>query len=245
MKIGLCIACQYGDHSGHVERVLPPEGMLGGSECPCRGGCKPTAEIQAQMDAVLRALSPTGQLYRTIVVDPPWEYWGPRPPTAKADRKVAVAEFYPTMTHAAIAALPVLRVADDNAHIYMWVTNAVMFEEREGWNSQRILSAWGFQYKTLLTWYKTGPLGLGHYFRGRTEHCLFGVRGGLPIAPSQREPNILVAPNRAHSEKPDCFYDMVERVSPGPYLELFARRARFGWDYWGDESLQTVEMPHV
>ena len=97
----------------------------------------------------------------------------------------------------------------------------------------------------VITWEKQGALGMGFSFRNQTEHILFGVRGDLPIPPAKRERTIFAAPRGRHSEKPDSFMDMVERVSPGPYLEMFARRARFGWDYWGDQSLGTAEMPEA
>lgn len=174
--------------------------------------------------------------YRTIVADPPWVYTR-APVTGKRDRKAAAFHFYPCMAVEDIAALPVSTWANDNAHLYLWTTNNHFPE------AFAVMDAWGFAFKTILTWNKTGPLGLGQWFRARTEHVLFGVRGRLPIEPSRREPNIFSAANRhQHSMKPDAFYDLVERVSPGPYLELFSRRARFGWDYWGNESLGTAEV---
>jgi N6-adenosine-specific RNA methylase IME4 len=179
------------------------------------------------------------QKYRTIVADPPWRYSNATPITGKADRRAGASAFYPTMTDGEIAALPVADLADDNAHLYLWVTNPRMFE----CDPVGIARSWGFTYKTLLTWYKTGPTGLGYYFRGRTKHVLFCVRGqGLPIHPSQREQNIVLATNRDHSTKPDAFYDLVERVSPEPRLEMFARRQRLGWDTWGNEALEHVRI---
>lgn len=175
--------------------------------------------------------------YRAIVADPPWAY-SSKPPSGKANRRAAASDFYPTMTDAEIAALPVAELADDEAHLYLWVTNTRLFE----CEPHRIAEAWGFTYKTLLTWNKTGPLGLGRYFRGRTEHVLFCVRGNLQIAPKMRQQNIFSATNGPHSAKPDLFYDLVEQVSPGPYLELFARRRRLGWDAWGNEVESDVEL---
>ena len=103
------------------------------------------------------------------------------------------------------------------------------------------MEAWGFEFKTMLTWIKPN-VGLGWYFRGSVEHVLFGIRGSAPIEPGKRERNSFTGATTAHSAKPDSFMDLVERVSPSPYLELFSRRARFGWDYWGNESLGTAEM---
>ena len=176
--------------------------------------------------------------YRTIVADPPWAY-SERAATGKADRRASAGDFYPTMTVAEIAAIPVSTLAAADSHLYLWVTNTKLFE-----GGEEVMAAWGFTYKTLLTWYKTGSIGLGRWFRGRTEHVMFGVRGHAPIEPSRREQNHISAPNRwdGHSAKPEAFYDLVERVSPGPYLELFARRQRLGWDTWGNEALEHVEM---
>jgi N6-adenosine-specific RNA methylase IME4 len=173
--------------------------------------------------------------YRTIVADPPWAYRS-KPQTGKANRLAAASDFYPTMTVAEIAALPVADLAEPDAHLYVWTTNQHMIEAHE------VVSAWGFDYKTMLTWDKTGPLGLGRWFRGRTEHVLFAVRGSLPIEARERHQNIFHATNHAHSVKPDVFFDIVEAVSPGPYLELFARRQRLGWDTWGNEALGHVDL---
>ena len=171
--------------------------------------------------------------YRTIVADPPWEYTR----SAGLGGKRAAADNYSTMTNDQIAALPISGMADDDAHLYLWVTNPRMFRERhDGCGPIDIMEAWGFRYVTMLTWHKLGAPGMGWYFRGDTEHVLFGIRGNLPIAPAARESNHLAAHRKEHSAKPDRFYEMVERVSPGPYLELFARRRRYGWDVWGDQA---------
>jgi len=176
--------------------------------------------------------------YRTIVADPPWRYTNGSIPRGGVDK------VFPTMSNVEIAALPVSSLAEDNAHLYLWVTNPRLFAEEydEGVGPHEIMVRWGFRYVTLLTWYKHSGLGLGYYFRGCTEHVMFGVRGSLPIAQEIRESNFFSAPRHAHSQKPECFLDLVERVSPGPYLELFARRARMGWDVWGNESLGHVEL---
>jgi N6-adenosine-specific RNA methylase IME4 len=184
--------------------------------------------------------------YCTLVVDPPWRYTvtqGLPNRTAGTRRRVKpTAEGqYPTMTNAEMRALPVGDMADANAHLYLWVTNPMLYGGRgrkgraEG-SPIDLLEAWGFEYITLLTWHKLGPPGMGFFFRGDTEHVIFAVRGRLPIAPGIRTSNHFAAHKGRHSEKPDRFYELVERVSPGPYLEMFARRRRYGWDVWGDEA---------
>lgn len=174
---------------------------------------------------------PEGQ-FRTIVADPPWDYGN------KATRG-STRKHYATMSMEDICALDVGSRAAADSHIYLWVTNGFI---REGFD---VLAAWGFTYKTCLTWIKT-QMGLGNYFRGSTEHVLFGVRGSLR---TERKDVVnwfdspaVEAKRGQHSAKPDLFYDLVEQASPGPYLEMFARRSRFGWDYWGNESLETVEV---
>lgn len=175
--------------------------------------------------------------YGTIVADPPWSY------RVNTGVQGAVGEQYGTMTNADIAALPVAESAAENAHLYMWVTNPRLFaESHDACGPYEIVKAWGFEYKTMLTWVKKPGLGIGYYFRGDTEHVLFATRGRAPIPANLRESNVFSAPRRGHSAKPECFYDLVERVSSGPFLELFARRARFGWDYWGNQSLGTADL---
>ena len=164
--------------------------------------------------------------YRTIVADPPWRYGSQRGAVARGHAR----KHYDTMPLEAIKGLPVESMADDNAHLYLWVTNPILFD------AFPILAAWGFEYRTLLTWRKLGTLGMGYYFRGDTEHVIFAVRGKAPIAPHLRARNWFAAPKTGHSRKPDLFYEMVERVSPEPRLELFARRRRYGWDVWGNEA---------
>ncbi len=169
--------------------------------------------------------------YRTIVADPPWPYdnasWGVG----------AVANEYATLTFEDICDLPVASLAERDAHLYLWVTNAKLLD----YDYAGLINAWGFAYKTALTWHKTACLGIGHYFRGETEHVLFCTRGRATIEPSVRERNLFAAPRGRHSAKPEAFFDLVERVSPAPRIELFSRRARLGWDTWGDEALHGTE----
>ncbi len=182
--------------------------------------------------------------YRTIVADPPWRYTvtqGLPNRTAGTRRRVKpTAEGqYATMTNTEIAALDVGGSSDANAHLYLWVTNPLIFGPRNRPDEPTpvdMMRAWGFTYVTMLTWHKLGAPGMGFYFRGDTEHVLFGVKGRLPIPPAIRSSNHFAARRTVHSAKPDRFYEIVERVSPGPYLELFARRRRFGWDVWGNEA---------
>ena len=173
---------------------------------------------KAESDPVEPGPLPEGA-FRTIVADPPWQYGN------KATRGAA-EDHYSTMTVENICELEVN--AADDAHLYLWTTNGFLNESFD------VVKAWGFTYKTCLTWVKP-QIGLGNYFRSSTEHILFGVRGKLPIEDRTLR-NWFEAPRGKHSAKPDSFYDLVEKASPGPYLEMFARRRRFGWESWGDEA---------
>jgi N6-adenosine-specific RNA methylase IME4 len=174
--------------------------------------------------------------YRTIVADPPWAYDSARITTTGKQRRAEAIGHYPTMPLDDICALPVVGLAEDDAHLYLWVTCPLIF------HGERVMEAWGFEYKSFLTWEKLGSLGMGFHWRNQTEHVLFGVRGSLPIPPEKRQRNIFRAPRGRHSQKPDTFLDIVEQVSPGPYLEMFARRQRFGWDTWGNEAFEHVDL---
>jgi N6-adenosine-specific RNA methylase IME4 len=184
--------------------------------------------------------------YRTIVADPPWLYDGPGP-KARALNGRYEGEYSPrngvdtkTDRYGAIPMATLLAMqppADANAHLYLWTTNAFMCEAHD------LARAWGFEPKTILTWTKTHladpsrvSMKMGYYFRGATEHVVFAVRGSLRLQGTKGFPTGYLWPRIGeHSAKPDAFYDLVEQASPGPYVELFSRRCRFGWDYlWQD-----------
>jgi N6-adenosine-specific RNA methylase IME4 len=183
----------------------------------------------------LEAIGPEGvpQKFRTILADPPWQFTNRTGKVAPEHRRL---RRYATMTLSEICALPVHELADEPAHLYLWVPNALLAEGME------VMRAWGFTYKSNLVWYKVrkdgGPdgRGVGFYFRNVTELVLFGIRGYLrTLDPGRREVNLFVSRKREHSRKPDELYDIIERCSPGPYLELFARHYRPNWEQWGDE----------
>jgi N6-adenosine-specific RNA methylase IME4 len=157
--------------------------------------------------------------FPTIVIDPPWRY-------DNVATRGAAEDHYPTMSLGELADLDI--PGTNNAHVYLWVTNAFL---ADGFD---LLAAWGYRYKTTLTWCKP-QIGLGNYFRNNTEHVLFGVRGSLSTNANDIG-TWFVADRGQHSAKPESFYDLVERSSPGPFLEMFARRRRFGWHTWGDEA---------
>jgi N6-adenosine-specific RNA methylase IME4 len=171
--------------------------------------------------------------FGAILIDPPWRFLNRTGKVAPEHRRL---RRYATMSAGEIAALPVADLALPQSHLYLWCPNALLVE------GLAVLKAWGFSYKTNLVWYKTrkdgGPdgRGVGFYFRNVTELLLFGVRGRLrTLAPARRQVNVLVSRKERHSKKPDAVYGLIERCSPAPYLELFARQRVAGWTQWGDE----------
>jgi N6-adenosine-specific RNA methylase IME4 len=166
--------------------------------------------------------------YRTICADPPWRL--PRAGITKVDAR----KFYPTMTVEDICALPIPALAEDDAHLWLWGINSMMEE------AHQVVRAWGFSPLTIVTWCKKQP-GVGHYLRNNTEHVILASRGKPQTPATKPISTWYVWPRGAHSQKPDAFYDLVEQVSPGPYVEVFARRHRFFWDVWGNESANTAE----
>ena len=176
--------------------------------------------------------------YRAIVADPPWEYdrTGLSFEDAESGRFVGHGLPYPSMSLSEIAALPVESLAAADSHLYLWTT------QRYLWDARDITRYWGFRVAKVLVWCKP-PHGfsMGGTFGNALEFVLFCRRGTL--AAKTRVPRDWWEWSRgAHSAKPEAFLDLVESVSPGPYLELFARRKRLGWDTWGNEALEHVEL---
>lgn len=168
--------------------------------------------------------------YRVIYADPPWYQRGGGKSKRGADKH------YPIMKEAEITRVMKSYLADrveDDAHLYMWVANNHLPE------ALRIIEALDFRYITNLCWAKPS-FGLGRYFRGQHELCLFATRGsGFKVRTPENNVSSLLGggylPKRQHSRKPDEMYDLIEARSFGPYLEMFARKTRNGWDSWGDE----------
>lgn len=197
--------------------------------------------------------------FSTIMADPPWPYATPgkgplqsskkhRPHSYDYSRDGATAgssahSRYGLMTLVGISRLPIESFALDNAHLYLWTTNAFLVE------AHAVARAWGFRPITVITWTKTikddpatPSMKTGFYFRGATEHVVFAVRGSLKLQTKRGVSTAFMHPRTPHSVKPDAFYSLVEECSPGPYLELFARRPRSGWSVWGNEVASDVSF---
>ncbi len=193
--------------------------------------------------------------FDVIVVDPPWSYGGsteqknPIYSTAKLRYDVVgqggsgeINRKTGAGIDKIISCVPLESWANENCHLYMWTTNPKLPFSFD------VMRAWGFEYKTMLTWIKTrkdgAPIvgGMGFFFRGATEHILFGVKGRKPIPVEKRLPNTIFAERGSHSEKPQAFYDIVEKVSgEGRRLDVFARKTRPNWFVYGNQ----IEVPDV
>jgi N6-adenosine-specific RNA methylase IME4 len=179
--------------------------------------------------------------YRTIVADPPWRYEA-FIPSRWAGRSWALPLPYPMMDIQEIESLPVRTLADQTGcRLFLWTTNRYLP------SAFGVLNAWGFTYRQTIVWRKTGNLMRvgGSVAPNHAEYLLVATAGHIKrrcLLPS----SVVDAPKGAaagsHSRKPDVFLDLVEQVSPGPYLEMFARRQRLGWDTWGNEALEHVEV---
>jgi N6-adenosine-specific RNA methylase IME4 len=158
--------------------------------------------------------------FACLYADPPWQY-GNQATRSSTDKN------YPTLSIDDLCALPVSEHAAGNSQLHLWTTNSFIGE------AIRLVSAWGFTYKTMMVWTKP-KIGIGNYWRNAHELLLLGIRGSAPFKDhsirSWQEHDVL-----EHSQKPELFRRLIEKVSGGPYLELFGRRPVDGWTVWGNE----------
>lgn len=173
--------------------------------------------------------------YSTILADPPWQFQNRTGKIAPEHRRLSR---YETLTFKQIIALPIPEIIAEMAHLYLWIPNALLPEGLD------VMKAWGFTYKSNIVWHKirkdggSDGRGVGFYFRNVTELILFGVKGknARTLSPGRTQVNYICSRKREHSRKPDEQYPLIESCSPGPYLELFARGIRAGWDSWGNQA---------
>lgn len=181
---------------------------------------------------------------RVIAADPPWQY---RDGLEMEDVKRAAGAHYQTMTVDEIIALGGFGTVAGfagmrDALLFLWVTNPFLLDG----TGARVCRAWGYEPKQLITWVKgridaktaklVAQIGMGHITRGATEHLILATRGQVSERVlAKNVPNVFIAPRTKHSRKPADAYALIERIAPGPYVELFAREARPKWQTWGNE----------
>jgi N6-adenosine-specific RNA methylase IME4 len=191
-----------------------------------------------------------GTGFQTVVADPAWSFRtkgpigsggrGKEDVVRNRGSQVATQNHYETMSIEEIAAMNVKDIVAKNAHLYLWIPNAFLADVTAP--GPRICLAWGFRPVTIITWAKhckgdpsrPSPR-TGFYFRGASEQIIFAVRGSLPLQTRDAIPTWFGTERFAHSVKPDAFFDMVERASPSPRVELFSRKPRDGWTVLGNE----------
>lgn len=165
--------------------------------------------------------------YKTILADPPWD--------VEQKGRFGAINHYSLMTLDRIKAMPVADLMEENAHCWLWVTAATL---EHGYD---VLRQWGFTPRSIFIWLKS-RMGLGVYLRNCAEFVILGTKGKAPIQ-FKSQMNWLFAPIQSHSHKPEEMHKIIERCSPGPYLELFARRRQPGWDVWGNEIDSDIDIP--
>ena len=181
-----------------------------------------------------------GKKYSTIYADPPWRFQNRTGKVAPEHKRL---NRYDTMSLDEIKALPIRDISEEKCHLYLWVPNALLPDGLE------VMKAWGFEYKGNIVWEKVrkdgGPdgRGVGFYFRNVTELLLFGIRGSAnrTLAPARSQVNLIRTQKREHSRKPDEIIPIIERCSQRPFIELFARGDREGWDMWGNQATSDYE----
>ena len=184
-----------------------------------------TRSDQQTLPSIVRNLDQliaAGARFSTIYADPPWEY-------DNTSSRGAAVNHYSTLNLEALTTMPIAELCADNAHLHLWTTNGFL------WEAEKLLRAWGFTYKSCFVWVKP-QLGMGNYWRVSHEFLLLGVRGRLPFLDNSQR-SWLLARRRSHSEKPYAVRELIEKVSPGPYLELFGREEipRSQWTVFGNQ----------
>lgn len=179
--------------------------------------------------------------YRTIVADPPWHY-EEQFASYSGMRRSGRPLPYPSMSVDAIAALPIRDFADpDGCWLWLWATNRYLP------SAFRLLDWWGFRYMATVVWHKTGgcsPFSASYVSQITDAEFLVAAALGRPTT-ADKLPSLVIERHRSgeHSQKPEMFLDLIEALGEAPRLEMFSRRARLGWDVWGNESLTGGEAP--
>jgi N6-adenosine-specific RNA methylase IME4 len=182
-------------------------------------GSQPSDDTCTTTD--LEALAASGRRFGCIYVDPPWLY-------DNQGTRAATSNHYSGLTVEQLCELPVQQLAADDAHLHLWVTNAFL---RQAFN---IIDAWGFEFRSTFVWDKE-LIGIGNYWRNSHELMLTAVRGDAKRFNDRSMPSVLSCKRGIHSAKPEQVRAMIERASPGPYLELFGRLPVQGWMVWGNQ----------
>lgn len=175
--------------------------------------------------------------YNVIYADPPWKYKSGRLPCLPEKRPdtCSVGYYYPTMDLESIKALPVKEICGKDCVLFLWATTPAIQEAFE------VMTAWGFRYKTMITWEKTNNDCMGYWFRTCTEHLIVAVKGKVKAFRNMSR-TCYHEKRSKHSKKPEYFYRLIEQVTKGKRLEMFARQKVDGWDIWGNEVESDISL---
>ncbi|HXJ15349.1 MAG TPA: MT-A70 family methyltransferase [Candidatus Limnocylindrales bacterium] len=169
----------------------------------------------------LEALVAAGKKFGTIYADPPWLY-------DNQGTRAATGNHYTGLTVQQLCDLPIRRLAADDAHLHLWTTNGFLFE------CPKIFEAWGFEFRSSFIWVKP-QIGIGNYWRNSHEFLLTAIRGNCKSFADKSLRSTLECDRGEHSAKPEQVRAMLEKASPGPFLELFGRSPAPGWTVWGNQ----------
>ncbi len=189
------------------------------SKLRSRVGAVPSDETCTTQD--IHTLLDAGKRFGCIYADPPWLY-------DNQGTRSASGKNYEGLTVAELCDLPIRQLASDAAHLHLWTTNAFIFE------APKIFAAWGFEFRSSFVWVKS-KIGIGNYWRNAHEFLLTAVRGDAKHFNDHSLISWIEVDRGRHSGKPEQVRSMLEKASPGPYLELFGRLPANGWTVWGNE----------
>ncbi len=164
--------------------------------------------------------------YGAILIDPPWAFKTYIKNDALPQRRPE--QYYPTLQLHEIAGLPIPQLAAKSCTLFLWVVDSHLDVSLD------LIKIWGFKYKTIGFVWNKGKIGMGYWTRKQAEICLLATKGS-PRRLSKAVRQVIEAPRREHSRKPDEIYSRIEALVDGPYLEMFARQCRRGWTSMGDE----------
>lgn len=173
----------------------------------------------------------SGRKWGTIYADPPWLY-------DNQSTRAATSNHYNGMTVESLCELPVKDLVANDAHLHMWTTNAFLFE------CPKIFDAWGFEFRSSFVWVKS-QMGIGNYWRNSHEIMLTAIRGDAKRFNDKSLKSWIECDRGAHSAKPEIVRRFIEKASPGPFLELFARSKHERWDVWGNQIEDNLLNRHV
>ena len=180
-----------------------------------------SAPVEGRKVFDFEALVRNGEKFGTIYADPPWLY-------DNQGTRAATGNHYGGMTVEELCALPVKDIVAKDAHLHLWTTNGFLFE------CPKIFEAWGFEFRSSFVWVKP-QMGIGNYWRNSHEFLLTAIRGDAKRFNDRSLMSWLQCERGVHSAKPEQVRHFIERASPGPFLEMFARSGAPNWTVWGNQ----------